>query len=125
MESVDLGLVAVAGLSVGTSHAATKDARLSGRFKVTAYGGGGKPVSRTYSFRPLCSVGICRKVALRREGGGGGHPTSTLKRVRRGAYRGTEHQKGTCLRGGTLEGEGEDRSEDHPRGEQQGTGDPR
>ena len=78
--------------------AAATDARLAGAFKVTAYDREG-PAYRIYSFRPLCGVGVCREVVLRRESSDNMHFKSTLKRKRAGVYRGAEHQKGRCRDG--------------------------
>ena len=97
MKRVAVAVVVAFVLAASASAQAAIDSRLAGDFEVTVTPrSGGPTVYRTYSFRPLCGVGVCRKVALRRQSSWLRHYKSTLKRVEPGVYKGTEYQKGRC-----------------------------
>lgn len=92
------GVILVVGIVAAPAQGRV-NARLSGDFQVTGKitssndGSTGSVRKRRYTFNPLCGRGVCRKVALRREGPNNRKFNSILKKRGTGFYRGVEKSR--------------------------------
>jgi hypothetical protein len=91
--AVTIAIASLVGLLMVPVADSASEARLDGKFSIVGFSDG-KTKRRDFTFTPLCGRGVCRKVALRREGPHQQHFRSTLKHTkRRGMYKGREHKQ--------------------------------
>ncbi len=91
--------LALASMLFAVTATGAVDARLQGKFKVTAEitGGDGPPpvgtiVHRTYKFKPQCGAGVCDEVEIARQTSSGSFVKTILTHNGVGVYDGTEVQ---------------------------------